>query len=182
MKNSRTLPGGLVHFRNLDTQAPQVGPSFLGVKMEDLLHRSLDRESNIGSASSSRSQMFAPAPIAVQYSLTNHQDCSATYSLISHNLFPRKNLLVFHDATIRSFIQSFPLQSRAMALDACRKRRGKRAHTITRPLPFRRSIVASWYEYACPIFWSTSRTVARHKREVRQSPLRRLSPRHRGDR
>ena len=34
MKNSRTLPGGIVHFRNLDTQAPQVGPSLLGVRKE----------------------------------------------------------------------------------------------------------------------------------------------------
>ena len=34
MKNSSTLPGGIVHFQNLDTEAPQVGPSFLGVKKE----------------------------------------------------------------------------------------------------------------------------------------------------
>ena len=34
MKNSRTIPGGIVRFRKLDTQAPQVGPSFLGVKNE----------------------------------------------------------------------------------------------------------------------------------------------------
>ena len=33
-ENSRTLPGDIVYFRNLDTQAPQVGPSFLGVKKE----------------------------------------------------------------------------------------------------------------------------------------------------
>ena len=28
------LPGGIVNFWNLDTQPPQVGPSFLGVKKE----------------------------------------------------------------------------------------------------------------------------------------------------
>ena len=33
-ENSLKLPGGIVHFRNLDTQARQVGPSFLGVKKE----------------------------------------------------------------------------------------------------------------------------------------------------
>ena len=32
MKKSIALPGGIVHFRNLDTQAPQVGPSFLASK------------------------------------------------------------------------------------------------------------------------------------------------------
>ena len=39
MKNSRTLPGGIVHFRNLATQAPQVGPSFLGAKQEKVCYR-----------------------------------------------------------------------------------------------------------------------------------------------
>ena len=34
MENSRTLPDGIVHFRNFDTQAPQMGPSFLGVEKE----------------------------------------------------------------------------------------------------------------------------------------------------
>ena len=34
MENSLTLPGGIVNFRNLDTQASQMGPSFLSVKKE----------------------------------------------------------------------------------------------------------------------------------------------------
>ena len=34
MKYSRTLPGGIVHFRNFETQAFQVRPSFLGIKKE----------------------------------------------------------------------------------------------------------------------------------------------------
>ena len=40
--------GCVVHSRNLDTQAPQVGPFILGRrKRKGLLYRSLDRESNM---------------------------------------------------------------------------------------------------------------------------------------
>ena len=63
MKNSHTLPGGIVHFRNLDTHTPQMGPSFLDVKKE----RPAIAQPQQGfehSASSQNSQTFAPVPIA----------------------------------------------------------------------------------------------------------------------
>ena len=63
MKNSRALPGGIVHFRNLDTQAPQVGPSFLGIKKERPAIVQPQQGIDHG-ASSRNSQMFAPVPIA----------------------------------------------------------------------------------------------------------------------
>ena len=66
MKNSRTLPGGIVHFRNLDTQAPQVGPSFLGIKKErpDIAQPQQGLEHG---TSSRNSQTFTPVPIAPTY-------------------------------------------------------------------------------------------------------------------
>ena len=63
MKNSRTLLGGIVHFRNLDTQAPQVGPSFLGVKKEMPAIAQPQQGLEHG-ASSRNSQTFTPVPIA----------------------------------------------------------------------------------------------------------------------
>ena len=58
MKISRTLPGGIVHFRNLDTQPPQVGPSFLGTAIAQ-------PQQGLEHGSSSRnSQTFTPVPIA----------------------------------------------------------------------------------------------------------------------
>ena len=49
MENSRALPpDDIVHFWNLDTQAPQAGPSFLGVQKErPILSRSLTKESKM---------------------------------------------------------------------------------------------------------------------------------------
>ena len=62
MKNSGTLPDGIVHFRNLDTQAPQVGPSFLGV--ENKRPAIAQPHQGIGhNASSRNSQTFTPVPI-----------------------------------------------------------------------------------------------------------------------
>ena len=63
MKNSLTLPGGIVHFQNLEMQPPQGGPSFLGVKKERPAMAPPQRGIE-HSALSSRSQMFAHAPIA----------------------------------------------------------------------------------------------------------------------
>ena len=63
MKNSRTLPGGIVHFRNLDTQAPEVRPSFLGVKKERPTNAQPQQGLEHG-ASSRNSQSFTPVPIA----------------------------------------------------------------------------------------------------------------------
>ena len=63
MKNSRTLPGGIVHFRNLDTQAPQVGPSFLGVKKERPAIAQ-PRQGFEHGAFGPKSLTFTPAPIA----------------------------------------------------------------------------------------------------------------------
>ena len=64
MKTSLTLPGGIVHFRNLDTQASQVGPSFLGVKKERPA-MAQPRKGIKHGALSQNSQTFAPAPIAL---------------------------------------------------------------------------------------------------------------------
>ena len=64
MKNSRTLPGGIVHFQNLDTQAPQVGPSFFGVKKERPAIAQPQQGLEHG-ASSRNSQRFAPVHIAL---------------------------------------------------------------------------------------------------------------------
>ena len=63
MENSLTLPGGIVHFQNVDTQAPQVGPSFLGANKERaaIAH---PRQGIEHSALISHFQTFAPAPIA----------------------------------------------------------------------------------------------------------------------
>ena len=62
MKNSRTLLGGIVHFRNFDTHAPQVGPSFLSVIKEKAAiaqpHQGIEH-----GALSRNSQMFTPVPI-----------------------------------------------------------------------------------------------------------------------
>ena len=63
MKNSVTLPVSIVHFRNLDTQVPQVGPSFLGVKIERPAIAQ-PRQGIEHCALSSRYQVFALAPIA----------------------------------------------------------------------------------------------------------------------
>ena len=63
MKNSRTLLGGIVHFWNFDTQAPQVGPSFLGVKKERPAIARPQQGIEHG-ASSRNSQTFTPVPIA----------------------------------------------------------------------------------------------------------------------
>ena len=63
MKNSRTLPGGIVHFRNLDTQAPQVGPSFLGVKKERPATAQPQQELEHG-AFDPKLLTFTPVPIA----------------------------------------------------------------------------------------------------------------------
>ena len=57
------LPGGIAHFQNLDTQAPQVGPSFLGVKKERPAiaqpHKGIEHGASIRN-----SQTFTPMPIA----------------------------------------------------------------------------------------------------------------------
>ena len=63
MKNSRTLLDGIVHFRNFDTQAPQVRPSFLGVKKERPAIAQPPQGLEHG-ASSRNSQTFTPVPIA----------------------------------------------------------------------------------------------------------------------
>ena len=63
MKNSRKLPGGIVHFRNLDTQAPQVGHSFLGVKKERPAIAQPQQGLEHG-ALSQTSHTFSPMPIA----------------------------------------------------------------------------------------------------------------------
>ena len=55
MKNSRTLPGDIVHFQNLDTQASQVGPSFLGVKKEQVCYRAASAGFEYGA--------FGPKPL-----------------------------------------------------------------------------------------------------------------------
>ena len=62
MKNSRTLPGGIVHFWNLDTQAPQVGPSFLGVKKEKVCYRATSAWFEHG-AFGPKPLTFTPEPI-----------------------------------------------------------------------------------------------------------------------
>ena len=62
MKNSRTIPGGIVRFRKLDTQAPQVGPSFLGVKNERPAIAQPQQGLEHG-ASSQNSQTFTHVPI-----------------------------------------------------------------------------------------------------------------------
>ena len=63
MENSLTLLGGIVHFQNLDTQPPQVGPSFLGAKKENPAIGP-PRQGVEYSASSQNSQTFTPVSIA----------------------------------------------------------------------------------------------------------------------
>ena len=60
-----------MHFRNLDTQALQVGPSFLGVKKERPAITQPHHEIEHG-ASSRNSQAFTPVPVTpVTYSYLN---------------------------------------------------------------------------------------------------------------
>ena len=63
MKNSRLLPGGIVHFQNFDKQAPQLGPSFLGVEKKRPAIAQPHQEIEHG-ALSRNSQTFTPVPIA----------------------------------------------------------------------------------------------------------------------
>ena len=58
------LPGGIVHFRNLDTQDPQVGPSFLGVKQEKVCYRATSAGFEHG-AFGPKPLTFTPEPIAL---------------------------------------------------------------------------------------------------------------------
>ena len=86
--------GGIVHFQNLDTQAPQVGPSLLGVENE----RPAIAQPQQGiehSASSRNSQMFTPVPIAPFNFLLNDDSSSLEVScaLVYQGRHPSK--LVF---------------------------------------------------------------------------------------
>jgi len=69
-KNSLTPSGGNVHSASgiFDTQAPQVGPSFLGVKKEKVCYRATSSGFEHG-AFESKSLTFTPEPIAPPRSL-----------------------------------------------------------------------------------------------------------------
>ena len=85
-ENSLTLPGGIVHFRNLDTQALRVGPSFLGVKKERPAIAQ-PRQGTEHGVFGSKSLTFTPAPIA-----TNRKG-SSVVELENVTLCARRNPL-----------------------------------------------------------------------------------------